>query len=284
MDIPTIKASEWIYPLDTLGKTATVYSVSEYMLNLKIGNRLVNITNFSEYLSSFGISFPKEQFKQAISFIRPGNIVKIRADQLVIYSREGVHSLFFKDVETVSLKLSDFDLTQAPYKRLRKILAKKNLDQLIGLTKEPRAEELFVKLSTAKDLSIEQWQEILTYFIGRGKGSTPSGDDIITAYYAMLVIQKDPKAKTLGQALQAFDLAKTTLLSQSYLQGVIEGHVNSFLYQLFDDLATDASDEQMNRDVERLMYIGHSSGKDMSFGLFLGLGREEDGSKNEKSE
>ena len=272
MEIEQIEMSEWLYPLEHVGKNPTIYSVSEYMLNLKIGNRLVNITNFSKYLSSFGISFPKDAFKQAISFVRPGNIVKIKADQIVIYTRESVETIFFKEVETVSLKLSDFDLTKAPFVKLKKILKAKNLEQLIGLEQDPVAECWFDKMRATESLSMEQWQALLTYFIGRGRGSTPSGDDIITAYYAMLVVRQDPRASVLAQALSQFNLAKTTLLSQNYLQGVIAGHVNSFIYQLFADLANDVSEKELDRDVEQLMYIGHSSGKDMSFGLLLGLG------------
>ena len=272
MEISKIRMSEWLYPLDHLGKNGTVYSVSANMLNIKIGNRLVNITNFSEYLASFGISLPKESFKQAISFVQPGNLVKIKADQLVIYSRERVETLLLQKIETVSLKLSDFELTPAQVARLKDILVTKDLQTVIGLTNEPRAETVFEQLRCQSILSVEQWQEILSYLIGRGPGSTPSGDDLLIAYYAMLVVQKDVRAIHLKQALRTFDLTKTTLLSQNYLQAVIEGQVNSFIYQVFADLANEVSDETLSRDIERLLYIGHSSGKDMTYGLYLGLG------------
>ena len=43
--------------------------------------------------------------------------------------------------------------------------------------------------------TLSEWQEVTNYLIGRGKGLTPSGDDILVAYQTILFILADERAR-----------------------------------------------------------------------------------------
>lgn len=106
------------------------------------------------------------------------------------------------------------------------------------------------------------------YLVGRGGGGTPSGDDILVAYLSLLYATKQPQAVALSQALSG-DLA-TPDVSKAYLVAATNGSVNSLVYQLFLSLRT-LDESLIERNVDQLMAIGHSSGKDLAYGLLLGV-------------
>lgn len=265
-----IKVSEWIYPLQKLGSTGHVHSVFERSFNVDIAGHLVNVTNFPEYLSSYGMTLPAAQFEQLFPYIQVGNLVKIKADRLVFYSRHGVQTVDLSAVSVISLQVRDCTLTDVARKRGIHVLEKRALATKIGMENHTLANEHWEQLTTKKPIEIQKKRETLTYLIGRGKGLTPSGDDILTAYLAVLQVRKDPRFSGWVEALAQIPWS-TTAISQAYLSGVLEGYVNSFVYQFIRDLQEQKPKELLEEDIDRLMAIGHSSGKDMSFGLLLGL-------------
>ena len=50
--------------------------------------------------------------------------------------------------------------------------------------------------------TLSEWQEVTNYLIGRGKGLTPSGDDILVAYQTILFILADERAAALAATLR----------------------------------------------------------------------------------
>jgi len=79
---------------------------------------------------------------------------------------------------------------------------------------------------------------------------------------------QQPEADALAQAL-AKPLS-TTDVSLAYIQSASQGYVNSVMLQLFQDVKS-KNPQVLENDVQQLMSIGHSSGKDLSFGLLLAL-------------
>ena len=62
----------------------------------------------------------------------------------------------------------------------------------------------------------------------------------------------------------------TTDVSKGYIASSAKGYVNSLLYQLLLDLENHR-DNRVDENIDRIIQIGHSSGKDMSFGMLLAL-------------
>jgi hypothetical protein len=262
--------SDYIYPLTQFGKNGTIHSVFERSFNIKVHDQLINVANFHNYLSSFGLFLPDSLFEELFPFIQQGNLVKITANELVVYSTLGVKKIDLRPFKLVSLKIADFQLENASLALLRDHLLTKGLANKIGLPLDVRAEHIFGKMRQKhKHWSAAEWQEITSYLIGRGQGLTPSGDDILVAYQTVLLVLADERAAALAVPLSAADLS-TTDVSKGYIASSAKGYVNSLLYQLFWDLAQGQTNT-IEKNIERILQIGHSSGKDLSFGMLLAL-------------
>ncbi|MBP1047047.1 DUF2877 domain-containing protein [Enterococcus sp. BWM-S5] len=266
-----IRISEGIFPIDRFGKMGKVHSVFQHSFNIKVSGQLINISSYPDYLSGFGIYIPDFLFQEVYPYIQQGNIVKIVNEELSVYSLTGVRSISLSEVEVVSLNITCFTIQQTQLSQLTKMLEACHLEKTIGLEYDSKAMEVFGWLRHAEGMcSSADWQEVLTYLIGRGKGLTPSGDDILTAYLSILYLVGDPQAEVLASALTNHELS-TTDISNAYIISSIHGYVNSLVYQLFLDLQNQESIEVLESAVERIREIGHSSGTDLCFGLLLGL-------------
>ncbi|WP_236674693.1 DUF2877 domain-containing protein [Enterococcus sp. BWR-S5] len=266
-----IRISEGIFPIDRFGKMGSVHSVFQHSFNIKVGGQLINLTNHPDYLSGFGIHLPDALFQEIFPCIQQGNIVKIIDDRLSVYSLLGVCSFSLKEAEVVPLKLSHLRVQQEELCQLEQLLASQQLETAIGLPFDAKTVEIVNLLRSSKTtLSSVEWQEVLNYLIGRGKGLTPSGDDILTAYLAILFMVGNPQAEALSSALANQELS-TTDISKAYIISSIHGYVNSLVYQLFLDLQNQENTAVIEQAIERIRAIGHSSGTDLCFGLLLGL-------------
>ena len=217
----------------------TIHSVFERSFNLKVQDQLINVANFHNYLSSFGMFLPDQLFQEIFPYVQQGNKVKITENQLTFYSTVGVKTIQLTPAEVVSLNITHFKLEKDQLRLFRDRLLARNLE------------------------------EVTNYLIGRGKGLTPSGDDILVAYQTILFILADERAAALAATLSAANLS-TTDVSKGYIASSAKGYVNSLLYQLLLDLENHR-DNRVDENIDRIIQIGHSSGKDMSFGMLLAL-------------
>ena len=258
-----IIASDYLSPIQQFGGMGKIHSVFDRSFNIQVNEQLININNYRSYLAGFGMYLPEEQFRAIMPYVEPGNLVKIRSHSLTFYSTKGTIVLPLTDVAFVSLQVKDLTFTAAERNSLKEILTQQNLVEKNGLPLEKRALEIFEALRHPEP----DWQQVTAYLIGRGKGLTPSGDDLLVAYQAMLYAFDQP-AEKLATAL-AVPLS-TTDVSKAYISASIKGYVNSLIYRLLTDLKS--QDQQLiEKDVKDVMKIGHSSGIDLCFGMLLAL-------------
>ncbi|WP_142444795.1 oxamate carbamoyltransferase subunit AllH family protein, partial [Escherichia coli] len=124
--------------------------------------------------------------------VQQGNKVKITENQLTFYSTVGVKTIQLTPAEVVSLNITHFKLEKDQLRLLRDRLLARNLERRIGLPLDERAKHIFKKMSQKQKVwTLSEWQEVTNYLIGRGKGLTPSGDDILVAYQTILFILAD---------------------------------------------------------------------------------------------
>jgi hypothetical protein len=256
-------ASDYLFPIQRFGSMGKIHSVFERSFNVQVNNQLININNYRSYLAAFGMYLPEEQFQQIMPYVEVGNLVKIRNRELMFYSTKGIKRLSLAEVTFVSLQVKEFSFTATEQAKLKAVLLKQNLIEKIGLPLEKQAIEIFAMMKQPTPV----WQQIIPYLIGRGKGLTPSGDDLLVAYQAMLYAFDQPEAEKLATALK--QPLSTTDVSKAYIATSIKGFVNSLIYQLLNDLKK--NEHQIEKDVKAVMRIGHSSGIDLCFGMLLAL-------------
>ena len=183
-----IIASDYLSPIQQFGGMGKIHSVFDRSFNIQVNEQLININNYRSYLAGFGMYLPEEQFRAIMPYVEPGNLVKIRSHSLTFYSTKGTIVLPLTDVAFVSLQVKDLTFTAAERNSLKEILTQQNLVEKIGLPLEKRALEIFEVLRHPEP----DWQQVTAYLIGRGKGLTPSGDDLLVAYQAMFYAFDQP--------------------------------------------------------------------------------------------
>ena len=90
---------------------------------------------------------------------------------------------------------------------------------------------------------------------GRGKGLTPAGDDILLGYALIEYLHKKSIKLIYGNY--------TTDISKQYFDAFNRGYVNEYMFDLFS--------KDVEEAVLNITKIGHTSGYDLLFGIFLGI-------------
>lgn len=261
-----IVISDYLLPLTKFGTIGFVHSIFEHSFNLKIGQQLINIANYNEYLSCFGLFVPIDSFADIKPYIKQGDHIKIKTDRIVFYNQEQIKVLFLSDYEVVSLKVTATNLEKESLHFLQQLLVAANLEEQIGIIQD--AKFLAIKEQLVHPQKAD-WATITKFLIGRGKGLTPSGDDILVAYTFIASVNGAEYAHDLAAEL-AVQKGRTTDISWAYIKSCMAGYVNLLIYQLYLDLKANET-EKFEKDIQRIMTVGHTSGKDMCYGIYLGV-------------
>ena len=261
--------SSYIYPVDKFGQIGRVHSIFAHSLNIQVGLRLINISCFDNYLSCFGINISEKNLKSVIQSVTENNIVKFLDNNIVFYTQDGIKRIDVKNFNIVELKIKP--LNYFPEKGLKKTLEVLNnckVDQRIGIPNNTLLKKFSDEMTTFKDFNAEQ---IVTWLLGRGKGLTPSGDDILCGYIFVLLLVD--KANTYLSSLVKQirnNLKLTTDVSKAYLICATQGYVNSKVYQLYKSFKNH-NFKDIDSELNSILEIGHTSGKDLSYGIKLGI-------------
>lgn len=261
--------SSYIYPVDKFGQIGRVHSIFAHSLNIQVGLRLINISCFDNYLSCFGINISEKNLKSVIQSVTENNIVKFLDNNIVFYTQDGIKRIDVKNFNIVELKIKP--LNYFPEKGLKKTLEVLNnckVDQRIGIPNNTLLKKFSDEMITLKNFNAEQ---IVTWLLGRGKGLTPSGDDILCGYIFVLLLVD--KANTYLSSLVKQirnNLKLTTDVSKAYLICATQGYVNSKVYQLYKSFKNH-NFKDIDSELNSILEIGHTSGRDLSYGIKLGI-------------
>lgn len=109
------------------------------------------------------------------------------------------------------------------------------------------------------------------FFIGRGRGLTPSGDDFIIGW--LLIDQLNHPSITLKKAIESKISVSgyTTDISRSYLSWGLRGHFSSALLDIINYLHGGGLKEDIERLLKNAVDYGNTSGTDTLSGLVTAL-------------
>jgi len=114
---------------------------------------------------------------------------------------------------------------------------------------------------------------VYDYWIGRGPGLTPSGDDMMTGLLASMemqgILSLDLRA-TLKEYLEKQGLKRTTPVACEYLLYALRGFFHASIRNLC--MAFSSGDEQQfASSLAEMEKIGHTSGIDTIIGMLIGI-------------
>lgn len=141
----------------------------------------------------------------------------------------------------------------------------------VGEKECSEAERLIVTLMhVAMSSDADAIESTLRYFLGRGKGLTPSGDDMLIGFLAFdsIVHFVSPSFyQTLSDLLERELL--TTDVSREYLRYALNNEFSSSVTDVVNSLS--GNNESFHDAFNRLLDVGHSSGLDTLFGILVGM-------------
>lgn len=117
----------------------------------------------------------------------------------------------------------------------------------------------------------QEVERVLRYFLGRGKGGTPTGDDHIIGLMAIYAVSKEWSplfTETLSRIISSEKI--TTDVSMEYLKYALNNQFGSPVIELIHAM-TEESKAEVQVKINNLLSMGHSSGLDTTFGIILGL-------------
>lgn len=114
-------------------------------------------------------------------------------------------------------------------------------------------------------------EQTLRYFLGRGRGGTPTGDDHIIGLMAIHAVSGEWSPvfpEILAHIVKREKI--TTDVSMEYLKYALKNQFGSPVIELIQAMAGENKEEVQEKTIN-LLSMGHSSGLDTTFGIMLGL-------------
>lgn len=269
MDKKQARISSYLSTLDHFGKMGKIHSVFKQSLNLMVNEHLINLSASGNFLSSFGVQLSPPVFQEIRPFCQQGNVVRLTQQSLVIYSQVGIKRLSFSDIQIVPLNIGAIEPNMATVMMLKEILTTKQLEKRLGLPGGNR-ERMYFDFLQNPEMDDEKWLALVEYFVGRGKGLTPSGDDLLMGYLFILKLYQHNFYQVLELQLHKMNRF-TTDVSWNYLSALLLGYVSSPFIELRNGLEEELPYNELNQLVKAILAIGHTSGSDSCYGLFLGV-------------
>lgn len=248
-----------------------VHSKFNNGLNIQIDDYLIYVGRFGNPLAAFGLNIADEKLKQLLNSVRIGDLVVNKEDKLIFYSGNGTITIFLKDIDQLDLQIPKIKCTvkEIPYSRLYHYLEKVEFDKFIGIELDEKTGKYVELLLYSDKEDRDANSKIIDFFVGRGKGLTPSGDDILLGFTLAIMLfgQFDIWKKALASGVNG---DKTTLISVAYLSAILAGYVSEHFIWLVK-LVDGAELKEIEETINKVQSFGHTSGNDTLFGFFLGL-------------
>jgi hypothetical protein len=255
------------YALARLASPAegVVHSVFRSSLNVSLPGILLHVGPISSGLSVLGIALPDEMAERFVHSVRVGGLVRLGDGALGIWCQGGVTRINLRGLEELPCKVDR--LRGAEAVGLCDLLQSMGLEGRLGIP--PTGEfDRVAKVLSHGIFADEGSMGCLRWLLGRGRGLTPSGDDVLVGYGIGSLMTGN--AEPFLSLVRQLDLSRTTAVSAAYLGAMMDRFANYDYRLLADRLGRD--DLEGAREVlDGLLRYGATSGADGLFGMRLAL-------------
>ncbi|MBU3138226.1 DUF2877 domain-containing protein [Clostridium gasigenes] len=248
-----------------------VHSMFKKGFNVKFGDSLIYITSNKYPLSALGVNITEEKLRKILSSIKISDVVTKKEEKLLFYTINEIIDIDYKFIERIDLSFPKVKckITDIKKSELYNALASIDFEEIIGIELDKNTLKYVDLLVNSDKKDLDTNKLIINFFVGRGKGLTPSGDDILIGFTAALIIFEKYK-EWIFSLKQEVTTGKTTIISSSYLSSLLEGYVSEDFIELIKSLDYKKS-ILIEEAIEKVKAFGHTSGCDTLFGFILGL-------------
>jgi Protein of unknown function (DUF2877) len=255
--------------------------------NIKMGDSLVFIGNNKNGLLPFGIHLREENTFSAVSSVNNGDSVtwnkrtnSIELPGVTISLEKGKSfknelttlsstAIFKASFERFCLQLNDIEDRTGLDVSFKEFLNKFHAaGEQNWLGAEPYLNMLIEAAMSSDECLIEK---VLRYFLGRGQGLTPSGDDMIVgllAFDAVSPFLSTSFYEKVSELIEGESI--TTDVAREYLRYALKQEYSSTVSNLVNALA-DGNGSNFEKVLHDLIGVGHSSGLDTILGILIGM-------------
>jgi len=238
------------------GKTFTVHSMFEKGLNIVDQHgELIFAGTDENGTFPFGILLDPQTKQTIKTHIQVGDTLTVRHNRLS-------HNHFDMLLNSKTLPLN-MDFERANITQL-----KENFQHISFKSYESTDFQRARMLSFINRLHdpTEHLDETFRYFIGRGQGLTPTGDDILVGILYGHFINNFIEYKHLETLKALIKEPLTTIVSKRFLTCALDG--------LFSSKITALQYDPSIESMKRLIDVGSSSGMDTLYGIYMSLTKE----------
>lgn len=247
--------------------TGSVHSVFRSSLNIEVDGRLIHLGMPPHPLSCLGMNVDPALLTPLLADVQPGNLVVFKKGSIRIYSTESVYTIDYTGYTPIDLNVKY--IAGFPVNKLLNELGKLDLSQTMGIPMDGRCLSM-LKILEQKNCDTGTLARCIRYLLGRGKGLTPSGDDIMMGYGAGRLVLGD--AEEFLNVLSGIVSHQTTAVSTAYLKALCKGYVNHDYIQLFESIQHEKKND-VSKWLQCIRTTGHTSGSDSLYGLQLSMNR-----------
>lgn len=253
---------------DTTGK---VHSVFKNSFNIIVQGQLFNFSSKGMPLSAYGCLLEKNKILHLLSACRIGDVVRINKKKISFYTKREIIKINLFSLHPVNLAIPEIkiplhQITESVFYSTLKTI---EFEEKLGIDFSDEVEKAFTLLKNPSQYDESDIDHTVRVLMGRGKGLTPSGDDILMGYLAVekafgrdSSIEKKIRKKSLNQI--------TTEISEAYYEALFSDSISRLFVDLF--LSFHISDERKILALfHKIDRYGHTSGNDTLFGVYLGL-------------
>ena len=248
-----------------------VHSKFNKGLNLQFDDDLVFVSSIENPLTAFGLNLGKEKLEHILDSVRIDDLVINKENRLIFYSVCGTIEIYYNDIEEVDLQFPKIKcgIYEIRSTRLYQYLETIAFEKLIGIDLDEKTVQSIELLLKSDKADLDLNFIIIKFFAGRGKGLTPSGDDILIGFTMALMMfgEFDIWKKALALLVTK---DTTTMISVAYLRALLQGYVSENFIRLLK-LVDDEEPGSVEKTLKDVMSVGHTSGCDTLFGFLLGL-------------
>lgn len=251
-----------------MGKVHSVFSTS---LNVTVDNHLFNFSSAEMSLSAHGCLLQKETMNRLLDRCKPGDLVRVDKGMFTFYTSCEVLKVDISSMKEIDLSIPNLRIPTRSISETSSYLVLKSLAYIdkLGLDLNEEMNQSIDVLKKVYSSSDYEIANVIDYLIGRGKGLTPSGDDILVGFTMIRKAFLDTdKFEDLFKS--RLDNHFTTDISQAYFNALFSGFISSHFVTLIESM-----EKYNNKEVivltEQIGKYGHTSGYDTMFGFYLGL-------------
>lgn len=250
--------------------TGQILSLFDHSFNIAFEEELLNVASSRLDCSSFGLTLPETDFEDLRISVLIGDRVKRDANRLMIYSSlGGVFEIVLSKEKLIDLKIAPVQADATLIATIIKTLAEFPIREKTGLHIDPHTQN-FLDTLTVPFLPQSEFETSANFLIGRGRGLTPSGDDILLGYLMTFKLFDLPIHSELLQSNTL--VTKTTIVSANYLR-MLDLDIISESFKRFNKAILYRNIQHLRLSISRITEIGATSGFDTLLGVKLALKR-----------